>query len=570
MRRDAAALAARDRCCASLAGCSSVPRERPPVQPPVDPAALAGVTLRVGDQKGGSQSLLRRRGPAGHARTSIEWSTFTSGPPLIEAARAGAIDVGNIGNTPVIFAAAARARVQLVAASQGNVVSDAMLVLPGVADAATSPSCAGARSRWPRAARRTASCSTRCAGRGSRSTTWTSRSSPPPTRTRAFKQGQVDAWAVWDPYTAQAQLETGARTLADRGGHGQRVLVLRREQRGPGRPGAPGRRRRPRPPDRRRPALLRHPPRAAGAGVVGGDEAAPAGHHRRDRPAGPTCRCRWTTSVVRSQQELADAFSDAGVIPGRVRFADIVDRRFEAHPEMITPALVPADLRRRAHDRRAASRRPRRGRGRPAPAGPRLPRPGGARRREPGLPRGAHARPARSARTRGSPRRRCSARPAACGTWSRSGPGAHLPHARRPDGRDVPAPLRRPADAQHRHRRRRDRAAALRRLDRPRRPLRPHRRVPLGPARCLGRRADRLHRRALPRGGGDDARPARPDPGDLLRRLVGRRAARRRPPRRRLPHLGRAAGRRSPRRSSGCASSPPSWTASRGSASACT
>ena len=45
-----------------LAGCSSVPRERPPVQPPVDPAALAGVTLRVGDQKGGSQSLLRAAG----------------------------------------------------------------------------------------------------------------------------------------------------------------------------------------------------------------------------------------------------------------------------------------------------------------------------------------------------------------------------------------------------------------------------------------------------------------------------------------------------------------------------
>ena len=33
--------------------------------------------------------------------------------------------------------------------------------------------------------------------------------------------------------------------------------------------------------------------------------------------------------LVRSQQELADAFTDAGVIPGRVSFADIVDRRFE-------------------------------------------------------------------------------------------------------------------------------------------------------------------------------------------------------------------------------------------------
>ena len=30
----------------------------------------------------------------------------------------------------------------------------------------------------------------------------------------AFKQGQVDAWATWDPYTAQAQLESGARVIA--------------------------------------------------------------------------------------------------------------------------------------------------------------------------------------------------------------------------------------------------------------------------------------------------------------------------------------------------------------------
>src|SRR4051812_43045070 len=98
-----------------LAGCSSVPQTRPPVQPPVDPSALAGVTLRVGDQKGGSRSLLQAAGLLDGLPYRVEWSTFTSGPPLIEAARAGAIDLGATGNTPVIFAAAARARVQVVA-----------------------------------------------------------------------------------------------------------------------------------------------------------------------------------------------------------------------------------------------------------------------------------------------------------------------------------------------------------------------------------------------------------------------------------------------------------------------
>ena len=114
-----------------LAGCSSVPRTRPPAQPPADPAALAGVTLKVGDQRGGSQSLLRAAGLLDDLPYRIEWTTFTSGPPLIEAARAGAIDLGGTGNTPAIFAAAARARVQIVSANRGNVVSDAVLVPAG-------------------------------------------------------------------------------------------------------------------------------------------------------------------------------------------------------------------------------------------------------------------------------------------------------------------------------------------------------------------------------------------------------------------------------------------------------
>ena len=31
----------------------------------------------------------------------------------------------------------------------------------------------------------------------------------------AFKGGSVDAWAIWDPFTSQAQLDAGAKVLAD-------------------------------------------------------------------------------------------------------------------------------------------------------------------------------------------------------------------------------------------------------------------------------------------------------------------------------------------------------------------
>ena len=36
----------------------------------------------------------------------------------------------------------------------------------------------------------------------------------------AFSGGKVDAWSIWDPYTAQAQAQTGARILVYGNGFG--------------------------------------------------------------------------------------------------------------------------------------------------------------------------------------------------------------------------------------------------------------------------------------------------------------------------------------------------------------
>ena len=67
---------------------------------------LAGLTLQVGDQKGGTESLLRAAGALDGLPYKIAFSTFTSGPPQIEAATAGKIDFAITGNTPPIFGAA--------------------------------------------------------------------------------------------------------------------------------------------------------------------------------------------------------------------------------------------------------------------------------------------------------------------------------------------------------------------------------------------------------------------------------------------------------------------------------
>ena len=93
----------------------------------VGPEELRRVRLRVGDQKGNSQSLLRSAG-LDRAPYAIEWSTFTSGPPLLEAVSADAVDAGGVGNTPPLFAAAAKRDVKAISVSRGNVTSDALVV----------------------------------------------------------------------------------------------------------------------------------------------------------------------------------------------------------------------------------------------------------------------------------------------------------------------------------------------------------------------------------------------------------------------------------------------------------
>jgi sulfonate transport system substrate-binding protein len=311
-----------------LAGCSSVPLTRPPVQPPVDPSALAGVTLRVGDQKGGSRSLLQAAGLLDGLPYRVEWSTFTSGPPLIEAARAGAIDLGATGNTPVIFAAAARARVQVVAAAQGNVTSDAIVVPP------TSPIHNVADLRGKRVAVAKGS-----SAHGQLLQTLTAAGMTlddvdvtflaPADAFAAFGQGEVDAWATWDPYTAQAQLQAGARVIADGEGtaNGYNVQVASN-------------------------AALADPAKQAAVGdfltrVAQAQRYADT--HREQRAQvwsqetrlplpvttlaadrGPDLPVPMDDTFVRSEQQLADAFSDAGVIPGRADFGAFVDRRFES------------------------------------------------------------------------------------------------------------------------------------------------------------------------------------------------------------------------------------------------
>lgn len=175
---------------------------------------LSGVTLRVGDQVHTDQTLLAASGQLDDLPYEITWTDFTAGPPLMEALNAGEIDLGRVGDTPPIFAQAAGTDFRIVSVSR-PVDPDASalaIVVPEGSDIEDVPDLAGQRVAFTQ---------------GSAAQYFLIRALEeaqltvddiepvtllPPDALAAFQGGDVDAWAVWDPFVALAE-EDGAEIL---------------------------------------------------------------------------------------------------------------------------------------------------------------------------------------------------------------------------------------------------------------------------------------------------------------------------------------------------------------------
>jgi sulfonate transport system substrate-binding protein len=296
------------------------------VPAPVSAGELAKVTLTVGDQKGGSKALLTAAGLLGDVPYRIEWATFTSGPPLLEAVSAGGVDVGRVGNTPPIFAAAANAKLALVSSSQGNVASDAVLVPSD----STLKSVKELRGKTIGVAKGSSAhgqvlYTLRKAGLSTKDVKLSFLQ--PADAYGAFKQHQIDAWAVWDPYTSQAKLEAEARVLADGSGtaNGYTFIVAGTSALSDAGTNSAI-----------RDYVLRHAKaerwadthREEWAQAWAKETGLSIEVARAAVEAGPDLPVPLDDKVVASEQDLADAFTEDGVLPGRVDFGKFVDRRY--------------------------------------------------------------------------------------------------------------------------------------------------------------------------------------------------------------------------------------------------
>ncbi|WP_437604986.1 sulfonate ABC transporter substrate-binding protein [Sorangium sp. So ce834] len=175
----------------------------------------AGV-VRLGYQKIGTPYLLKDRADrlkqaleAKNARA--EWVEFPAGPPLLEAMRAGAVDVGHVGETPPVFAQAGGVPFVYVATDPPAPKAEAIVVPKG------SPITSVAGLKGKRVAVNRGSNVHYLLVRAVEGAGLTlddlqvSFLAPADARS-AFESGQVDAWVIWDPFLVAAEL-AGARIL---------------------------------------------------------------------------------------------------------------------------------------------------------------------------------------------------------------------------------------------------------------------------------------------------------------------------------------------------------------------
>ena len=289
--------------------------------------SVSGVTLHVGDQAGtGAQALLTAAGLIGKLPFKVAWSDFTSGPPMLQAMGAGAVDVGGVGNAPPVFAAAGGDKIAIVGAYQANPLGSALLVPKN------SPITSVAQLRGKRIAVAQGSSAdyhllTVLTKAGLTVHDVTLTYLQPAEGLAALSSGHVDAWDIWSPFIEQAEVQDNARALVTGTGYGSpySFAVASRAALA----------------DSAKAAAISdylkllaqahawatsHQP--AWASVWAKASGLPDSVMLKAANDDASSAVPITPAVISSEQQVSDAFTSAGLIPVHVNFRDYTDTSF--------------------------------------------------------------------------------------------------------------------------------------------------------------------------------------------------------------------------------------------------
>jgi sulfonate transport system substrate-binding protein len=183
-------------------------------------ASLSSVTLNVGDQKGtGAEATLAAAGLLNTLPFHVNWSDFTSGPPMLEAMGSGSVDIGGVGDAPPVFAASGGEAVEIVGARQTNGDQDAVVVPKG-SPITSIQQLKGKKIAYGSGSSANYNLLTVLTKAGLTTKDVTLVNLQPALALAAFTSGSVAAWDIWPPYVQQAVAQDGARILATGSAYG--------------------------------------------------------------------------------------------------------------------------------------------------------------------------------------------------------------------------------------------------------------------------------------------------------------------------------------------------------------
>lgn len=172
------------------------------------------VLLRIGDQKGGTQSVMKAAGALADLSYRIEWSQFSAAAPLLEALNAGAVDTGFAGDAPTTFALAAGLQGKVIAATRGTGASTA-IVVPQQSPIQTIADLKGKTIGTNRGSWGHTLVLAVAEAQGWRPSDYKIANLLPAEAKAAMNAGAIDAWCSWGVYIAQACLVDKARIIVD-------------------------------------------------------------------------------------------------------------------------------------------------------------------------------------------------------------------------------------------------------------------------------------------------------------------------------------------------------------------
>ena len=322
----AAALAAAG--CSATKTASSAPSAATSTQSAAQ-ADVSDVTLHIGDQAGtGAQALLTAAGLIDKLPFKADWSDFTSGPPMLQAMGAGSVDVGGVGNAPPVFAAAGGDQIAIVGALQANPDASALLVPKGsgIHDVQQLKGKRIAVAQGSSADYHLLTVLTK-AGLSVHDVTLVYLQ--PAAGLAALTSGHVDAWDIWSPFIEEGETLNGATAIVTGQGYGSPysfTVASRAALADPAKAAA----------IRDYLTLVAQAHRwanshlSAWAAVWAKASGLPLSVMTKAADDDASLAVPITPAVIASEQQVSNAFTASGLIPGHVNFNDYVDTVFNA------------------------------------------------------------------------------------------------------------------------------------------------------------------------------------------------------------------------------------------------